>query len=339
MSLGRPKTVLSVLSGVVLAGGAALAQPTGGAAAPPAPATGSGAEGSAVAPIEDAPPSDMEGRDENPDAPRTGDEPTGPTPGPAPVIKKSGYPIELVDRPITLPQNMGEVSIGPHITVDPFTFSDALQFRFGVTRQIQIGVAYVYGGVYDADPLDAMDDTKFHAGKAGMLDVTYLLQNWIGIRVGVPVYLDPFAMSFNAGAPMRFKLHDKVQVGGLEDVVNITLYEFPPSIYNESLNGLGALNKMSGTGQSRGRLRFSGYAVYQQSMKLALIGRIGLDRDLGAGGGGAAGTSVVNETQTFLRAGLQFSPNRNLDVGGSVGFDDLATADSFGVAAFFAVRI
>lgn len=310
--------------------------PAGDAAAP---ATGSGAaEGSAVAPIEDAPPADMEGRDENPDSPHTGDEPVGPNQPAAPVMKKSGYPLEFVDRPITLPQNMGEVSIAPHITLSPFTFSDALQFRFGVTRQIQLGLAYVYGGVYDADPLDGMKDTKFHAGKAGMLDVTYLLQNWVGVRVGVPVYLDPFAISLSLGAPMKFKF-GKVALGGLEDVVNITLHEFPPSIYHEELNALGALNEMTGTGQSRGRLRFSGYAAYQQSAKLTLIGRLGLDRDLGAGGGGAAGTSTVNTTQTFLRAGVQFSPNKNLDVGGNLGFDDLSETDSFGIAAFFAVRI
>lgn len=312
--------------------------PAGGAA-PPAPATGSGAaEGSAVAPIEDSPPSDMEGRDENPDNPHAGDEPAGPAAGPAPAMKKSGYPLEFVERPITLPQNMGEVSIAPHITPSPFTFSDALQFRFGVTRQIQLGLAYVYGGVYDADPGDMVKDNKFHAGKAGMLDVTYLVQNWVGVRVGVPVYLDPFAISLDLGAPMKFKF-GKVAVGGLEDVLNITLHEFPPSIYREDLNAEGVANKMSGTSQTLVRMRLSGYAAYQQSAKLTLIGRIGLDRDFVDGGGGAAGTSTVNTTRTFLRAGAQFSPNKNLDVGGSLGFDDLSETDTFGLAAFFAVRI
>jgi hypothetical protein len=86
-------------------------------------------------------------------------------------------------------------------------------------------------------------------------------------------------------------------------------------------------------------MRLSGYAAYQQSAKLALLGRIGLDRDFVDGGGGAAGTSTVNTTRTFLRAGVQFSPNKNLDVGGSLGFDDLSETDTFGLAAFFAIRI
>jgi hypothetical protein len=330
---------MSVLSGVVLVGGVAMAQPTGGAPAPtPAPATGSGAaEGSAVAPIEDAPPGDMEGRDENPDAPRSGDEPTGPV-GPVAPPKKSGYPVEEVLRPITLPQNMGEVSIAPHFQVSPFTGSDALRFRFGITPKVQLGLTYLYAGAYDEDPMDLNDKTTFHAGKAGGLDVTVLVQNWIGVKVGVPVYLDPFAISFAAGAPMKF-VFGKVAIGGMEDVINITLHEFPPSLYREDFNAEGSRNKTTGSQQSRGRLRFSGYAAYQQSTKLALIGRLGLDRDLGAGGGGAAGTSTVDTTETFLRAGVQFSPRRFIDVGASAGFDNLAKAGSFGLSGFFALRI
>jgi hypothetical protein len=329
---------MSVLSGVVLVGGVAMAQPTGGDAAPaPAPAAGSGsAEGSAVAPIEDAPPSDMEGRDENPDAPRISDEPVVPT-GPAAPVKKSGYPIEEVQRPITLPQNMGEVSIAPHFQVSPFAGSDALRFRFGITPKVQLGLTYVYGGLYD-DPLDTSDKVGFHAGKAGGLDVTVLVQNWLGVKVRLPVYLDPFAMSFAAGAPMKFRF-GKVAIGGMEDVLNITIKRFPPSLYQEAYNAEGASFDMTHSQQSRGRLRFSGYAEYQQSPKLALIGRIGLDRDLGAGGGGAAGTSTVETTQTFIRGGVQFSPRRFLDVGASVGFDNLAKAGSFGLGGFFALRI
>jgi hypothetical protein len=329
---------MSVLSGVALVGGVAMAQPTGGTTPAPVPATGSGAaEGSAVAPIEDAPPGDMEGRDENPDAPRSGEEPVTPV-GPVEPVKKSGYPIEEVQRPITLPQNMGEVSIAPHLQVSPFAASDALRFRFGITPTIQLGLTYLYAGAYDSDPMDLKDKTSFHAGKAGGLDVTVLLQNWIGVKVGVPVYLDPFAISVTAGAPMKF-IFGKIALGGMEDVVNIRISEFPPSLYNEALNAEGARNKTTGSQQSRGRLRFSGYVAYQQSMKLALIGRLGLDRDLGAGGGGAAGTSTVDTTETFLRGGAQYSPRRFIDVGASVGFDNLARAGSFGLAGFFALRI
>jgi hypothetical protein len=215
--------------------------------------------------------------------------------------------------------------------------SDALRFRFGITPKVQLGLVYLYAGVYD-DPADASDKVKFHAGKAGALEVTVLVQNWLGVKVGLPVYLDPFAISFAAGAPMKFKF-GKIALGGLEDVVNITIKRFPPSLYQEAINAEGSFFDSTNSEQSRGRLRFSGYGAYQQSQKLALIGRIGLDRDLGAGGGGAAGTSTVKTTQTFLRAGLQFSPRRFIDVGANVGFDNLAKAGSFGLAGFFALRI
>lgn len=325
---------MSVLSGMALVSGVALAQP-----APPAPgdpAVPPAGEGSAVQPIEDSPPADMEGRDENPDMPRTGEEPVGPTQPVAPVTR-SGYPIEESQRPITLPQNMGEVSIAPHFQVKPFVGADALRFRYGVTRQVQLGLTYVYGGVFD-DPSDAADKTGFHAGKAGSLDVTVLVKNWLAVKVGLPVYLDPFAMSFAAGAPMKF-IFEKFAIGAFDDVVNIRIKTFPPSLYQEAFNAVGAENDETGSQQSRGTLRFAGYGVYQQTPQLALIGRLGIDSDLGAGGGGAAGTSGASETRTFIRAGVQFSPKRFLDVGGSLGFDDLSIAGSFGLAGFLALRI
>src|SRR6476619_6377416 len=130
MSLRRFISVLSVVT--VAAAPLAFAAPKDkkAPAPPPAPAkeaepapvgsgSGSGSgEGSAVAPIEDAPPSDMEGRDENPDAPKgQGDEVVTPV---APVVVKSaGYPIEETQRPITLPAAMAEVSIAPHFVAKP----------------------------------------------------------------------------------------------------------------------------------------------------------------------------------------------------------------------------
>lgn len=331
MSLGR---LMSVFGAVGLVGGVALAQP---APAPPAPPP---AEGAPVQPIEDAPPSDMEGREEDPDAPRgTGEVVTGPI-EPA-VVKKSGYPIEEAKRPITLPQNMAEVSIAPHFQVKPFMGSDALRFRYGITRQIQLGLTYVWGGVYD-DPATVGTSKKgFHPGKAGGLDVTVLVTNWLAVKAGIPVYLDPFAMSFAAGAPMKF-VFEKFALGALDDVVNITIpvgAEFPPTFDQEAQNASAAAGDEIGNQQSRGTIRVAGFGVYQHKPNLALIGRIGLENDLGAGGGGGAGTASGGGTRTFLRAGVQFSPKKFLDVGGSAGFDDLARAGSFGLAGFLAVRI
>ena len=240
MSLRRLIAVLSVV--VIASGSAALAQNKTPAPAP-APAAGAGSgsgsatapaagDGSAVQPIEDAPPSDMEGRDENPDAPKgTGDETIGVVATPK-VMKPSGYPIEQSQRPITLPANMAELSIGPHFQVNPYAGTDALRARYGITKQVQLGLTYVMGGVYD-DPITTKRAYGFHVGKAAGLDVTVLLTNWLAVRAGVPVYFDPFAASFAAGAPMKFILSDKLAIGGFEDVVNIRVQKFAPSFYQE----------------------------------------------------------------------------------------------------------
>jgi hypothetical protein len=345
MSLRR---LISVLSVVTVATASAFAAPNDKKApapapapakeAEPAPATGSGAaDGSAVAPIEDTPPADMEGRDENPDAPKGPETDVAVTVAPT-VVKPAGYPIEQALRPITLPAAMAEVSIAPHLVVSPFSESDALRARYGITKQIQLGLTYVYGGIYN-DPATTVKKYGFHVGKAAGLDVTVLLQNWVGVKVGVPFYFDPVATSFQAGAPMKFIFGNKLAIGGLEDVLNIRITTFAPSLEFEQMNAVSADNDRNNTTQSRGRLRFAGFAEYQQSSKLAIIGRAGVETDLGAGGGGGLGTDGSSSTRTFIKAAVQHSPSANLDVGGGLGFEDLADEGSFGVSLFLALRI
>lgn len=343
---------LSVSSVVVIATGAALAQPkkddkakapatpAAGSAAPAGSATPAAADGSAVAPIEDAPPSDMEGRDENPDSPRGAE--TNVSVTTAPVVEKpSGYPIELSQRPITLPKNMAEVSISPHFQASPYAGTDALRARYGITPKIQLGLTYVMGGIYDEPSTPTDKDYKFHPGKAGGLDVTVLLKNWVGIKVGLPMYLDPFAMGLSIGAPMKFHIGDKLAIGILDDVLNIALpieAKFAPSFYQELYNARAADrydNSMST--QSSGTLRISGYAQYQQKANMAVIGDLAIEfedfsTNRGDTGYGGATTSI--------HGGILFSPKKFLDVGGTLGFDDLSQMpDSFAVRGILAVRI
>lgn len=317
------------------AGGAA----GGGSGAAPA---GGDAAGSAVAPIEDSPPGDMNGVDENPDNPHamTNQEPKSET---APVIKKNtGYPIQEVLRPITLPQNMSEVSIAPHLQADPFFASDAIHARYGITSQVQIGLTYLYFGAYDRSVVDPAlsKKTGFHSGKAFGIDVTVLIQSWLAVKIGVPYYITGNAFGLQLGAPMKFTFGDKFSVGGLDDLLNIRISKFAPSLTNEEENAIQVQNDKINTQQSNGHLRFSFYGEYQQSDKLAFIGRIGIDTDLGVtSGGGGAGTNSASGSATFIRAGLQFSPRRYFDAGINIGWDDLARLGSFGPQGFLALRI
>lgn len=305
----------------------------------PVPAAGSGS--AAPAAPEEPPPKDIEGRDENPGSP-LGITEEPPTKVVVPVKKKvAGYPIEEYLRPINLPANMSEVGIGPHAQVGGdgarYAGADALRARYGITREVQLGLTYVFGGVFD-DPATMADDSLgFHGGKAVGLDVTVLLQNWIGIRVGVPVYIKPVAFSLAIGVPIKFQFGDKFAIGGLDDLLNIKLKNFAPSFYQEVTNAANAELERTNATRSNGQLRISGYGVFQYRPKTAFIGRLGFNMEdftatstqSNAGGG----------ITYFLRAGVQHSPRKYLDLGLSLGFDDLATYGSFGPAGTLAFRI
>ncbi|MBA2540354.1 MAG: hypothetical protein H0V17_12010 [Deltaproteobacteria bacterium] len=312
----------------------------------PAPAAGSGSADapSPAAPVEEPPPKDIEGRDENPGAPggiTTPDEPVKIT---VPVkLKTSGYPIEEYLRPINLPANMSEVAIGPHAQLGAgdgavYAGADALRARYGITREVQLGLTYVLGGVYD-DPATPTDDKiGFHSGKAVGIDVTVLLANWIGIRVGVPVYIKPVAFSLSIGVPIKFQFGDKFALGGLDDLLNIKLSNFAPSFYQELTNAVNAELERTNGIRSAGQLRISGYGIYQHKPKTALIGRLGFNME------DFAATSTQSDAAGggltyFLRAGVQYSPRKFLDLGISLGFDDLAEIGTFGPAGFLAFRI
>ena len=302
----------------------------------PAPAAGSGSgsgSGSAVEMTEDPPPSDMEGTTENPDAPRGTKEEV--VAAPVKAAPRTGYPIEEALRPITLPQNMSEVALDAHLQVDKFAAASTLHARYGITRQVQLGLTYLIGGVYAAKDFgETTGGTKFHPGKAVGLDVTVLLQNWVGVRLGVPVYVNPLALSLQLGAPMKFVFTDKFAIGGLDDLLNIRLKRFVPSFYQEAYNTNNKALDDTSSILSRGAIRISAYAVYQFKPNLALIGRAGLNfEDLGSG------KTNIGDTTSFIRAGLSFTPKKYLDVGGSLGFDDLAHNGTFGPAFYLALRI
>ncbi|MCX5748019.1 MAG: hypothetical protein NT062_36620, partial [Proteobacteria bacterium] len=253
----------------------------GAPAVPPTPAD----PAQPVQPIDDPPPSDMNGTDENPDSPKTDGEVDQSKVVAVPVkSNKSGYPMEEVLRPITLPANMSEVSLGAHAVLGAgdslYAGTGALRARYGITREVQLGLTYVVGGIFHEPALDpSKSDIKFKPGKAVGLDMTVLVQNWIGVKVGVPIYIDPVAVGIDLGAPIKFQFGDKLAIGGLDDLLSIKVSKFAPSFYAEDFNQAQAflINSKTNTGTSRGALRFSAYGVYQSSPKLAILGRFGLN--------------------------------------------------------------
>src|SRR5450432_6018 len=147
----------------------------GGAGGGSGSAAGGGdAAGSAVQPIEDTPPADMNGTTENPDNPHAMTNQPEKTDVVAPVAKPTGYPTQLVLRPITLTRNLTEISIAPHMQFSPFLSSDALHVRYGITSKVQIGLTYLFAGIYNRQLVTPADSSKIglHSGKAFGVDVT-----------------------------------------------------------------------------------------------------------------------------------------------------------------------
>ncbi len=302
-------------------------------------ATGSaagGGEGSAVQMTEDPPPSDINGVDENPDAPKSAIDNEPPQVVTTAPPKKTGYPLQVAARPITLPMNLSEVALAPHMVISPYAGATALRARYGITPKVQLGLTYMLGGIFD-DPSTTSSKQAFHPGKAVGLDVTVMLQDWIGVQVGVPVYISPFALSLTLGAPIKFTFGDKFAIGGLDDFLNIRLKAFAPTFYQELQNATNGANSMINTVTSAGELRVSLYGVYQYQPDFAIIARTGIQMEDFATGktDGCAGECLT----TFIYAGFNYSPRKYLDLGLSIGFDDLAHGGSFAPAGFLAFRI
>jgi hypothetical protein len=314
---------------------------------------------------EDAPPSDMEGRDENPDAPKVEGETTVTVDVPI-KKKKAGYPIEEALRPIVLPKNMSEVGLGPHARLGlgsarpgfanklessraygGYVGSDALRARYGITPQVQIGLTYTYGGVFDKPNTITGIDYGFAPGKTVGLDVTYLIRDFVGVRVGVPVHIDTPgensgksgpAVSLAIGVPMKFTFGDKYALGALDDFLNIAINRFAPSYDQEAMNALNANEEDTMALLSRGYIRFAAYGVMQRDPKTALIGRVGVHLEDFTATASASSRLGAGAT-TFIRAEIKYTPRKYLDVGGSLGFDDLSDLGSFGPSAMIALRI
>jgi hypothetical protein len=301
--------------------GPAFAQPKKKDPTPPAtgdtkPADGDG--GTAVdMPEDDTPSADPSGVNENPDAPKGPvvdvDKTATVNPEtPAPKPERKGYPIEETLRPITLPALMSEAGIDVRNYIKPYDGNTTLRGRFGITKKIQIGLEYTIGGFFD--DVGGEDKVKFNTGKSIGLDLTYSVFDWLGVRMGLPFYLDPFAMGVTLGAPLKFRIGDRFAFGGMGDFLTIRITKFVPSTTDERMNDLNSYNVDSGTATSKGSLNFTGFATWQWKPNVAIGGEFGLLYD---------DFNDIN-TPFSLRARAQYSTSNKLDFGALFGFGDVA---------------
>lgn len=281
---------------------------------------------------EDTPPEDMEGTSENPDAPKNVNEEVVEGPA-APKAVRTGYPIEEVLRPITLPAVMTEIGLDVRSNFDPVDTEFGLRARFGITKQAQIGVRYGIGGLYEDA---ATMKNGFNTGKAFGLDFTYLVFDWMAGHITLPMYVDPFAMSVTLGAPMKFTFKEKFSIVALDDFLEIRIIKFIPSLTNESVNEANVALNMTNTSLRSSNVYLRAGVIYQLQPKMAIKGN--LKQTIPGGGDDEASTS--NETPLGIEGIFQFSPNAKMDVTGRLGFEDLASpGETFGLVVAAAYRI
>lgn len=278
-----------------------------------------------VAPPEEARPSDMEGTSENPGAPIDYDRPP-PTVAQTAKPRPEGYPLEEVWRPLTLPRFMTEVALDTRFNVSPFINGQTLRARFGVTPEVQVGLLYNIGGIYK----DGTRDTAFNTGKAVGVAGAYKIREWLAAQVVVPVYLEPFAASINLAAPMKFRFGDRYALVIADEVVEIRLTKFVPSLISEQLNEVNVSNENTNTRTDAGTFKFSGMGIFQYKPDTALFGRVAV--------------SIIDfDSQRLgymLKVGGQMTVMKSLDLSAQMGFDDLGNADNtFGFQLGAAFRI
>lgn len=306
----------------------ALVAPAAAQVFPDEPSGADGAGGEAELDEDPTPTGDVDQGEEDPDAPRLLG--VDPNPGPkAPAAKRTGYPIEEVLRPLTLPDFTSEIGLGASLYPSPLDLELGLSARYGITRQAQIGVRYAIGGLYDDGKKDKV---SWNTGKAVEINFSFLVTDWVAPRVAIPMYVDPFAIGMVVGAPMKFRFGDRFAIVGFEELVGWKFQgnRFVPSLTSERRNEAVADSLSTNTIASDGFIQLDFGAVYQLKPNLALTGRFGITFE----------DFADDDTASNLRAQLQFTPKRRIDLSALIGFDRLDEASkSFRIAGGVAIRI
>jgi len=172
------------------------------------------------------------------------------------------------------------------------------------------------------------------------------LQDWIGVRLGVPVYINPVAVSIAIGAPAQVRAHRQARDrAGLDDFLNIKVKRFAPSFYQELQNAVNANGQMTNTKTLERRdpglvLRRVPVSAERRVHRQARACRAeNFDTGKKDGCKDTKGNASECLTTFHSRRGSTSRRRKFVDLGLSLGFDDLAHIGSFSPAGFVAFRI
>ncbi len=314
---------------------------TAAPAATPAPATPApGTPAAAPAtPPEEVPPAfdpELEGKQDN-DDPNKPDALTIAEPPPEvvyaePVRKvsftKAEYPIEITDRPLSLPRSMGEIALDLPFFVqgDVKAIAQVLRGAYGVTNRWEIGLTYA-PGVAILDP-----ESKYQSGKAFSIDGRWqVLPDWVAIQASLAFQVsDPFAMALGLGAPFRLRLGDKIRIVGGHDLLRFKIAKFPVDPANPAANAAASAGLAVNIDPAEVNLAINLAAQYQHKPNLMFFFTFdNFFPDL---------TVDDHPVSTFL--GVTWSKSNRFDVGARVGAYRLdEVGDSLGATVSLALRL
>ncbi len=238
----------------------------------------------------------------------------------AAVTAKPTYPLEYNSRPISILTGMSELSIDIPVNVDPFFTAGLLQARYGVTDIVEIGMRYGLG---------ALDEDGFTTGKTLAVEATYVVTDFVGVRLSLPILLDPFAMGVTIGAPMQFDF-GKLRFALGHDLLSIKLAKFVPDVGNALATDALVAGHGSNTTMPDGDIRLLTRVSYQHKPNMAFGGESGV----------IASDFSTNDMGVPLYFFLVYSASNKIDLGGRVGFSNLDEATKHaGLSLFAALRI
>lgn len=242
-----------------------------------------------------------------------------------PVLERGPYPSEVIIRPLTLPSGMIEIGLDVPVRVEPFSTSGTLRADYGVTSELQLGLRWGAGTVYE---------DGFEYGEALSLDAYYLLTDWASLQLSVPFYIDPFALGVTLGAPLRFTLFDRFALVTGADLLSFKIHRFVPVLDNELENEVFVELDRTNTTISCCAVNVLAQGIYQLDEMSAIDLRFLLRKNLETSPG------IPSDSAVELDVGYLYATSNLLDFGARIGFEDMSDpGESFRAIVFSALRL
>jgi hypothetical protein len=235
-------------------------------------------------------------------------------------VRPEQYPMAVALRPITLYSGVFEAGAGAGLFPSPAAFTTTLRARYGITDQVEVGLRYALIGADENDTV---------SGKAMALDVVVGITEWAAAQLSIPVLVDPFAIGFTLGAPLKFRFGDRFALFVGSDLFSYRIKDFVPSVVDPRVNAARAQAVKVDTIVSSGNLRVIGGAIYQLEPHMAVAVDIGVTTEF----------EKSENPELPLGGTFTYTFEDLLDLSARLGFDNIGEGSTFSLTAGLAVRL